>query len=159
MRLGIISDTHGHLRNTQAGVKRLEERGVDQILHCGDIGSPAIPGLITRPAHFVWGNVDQDVEELREAIAEAGHTCHERCGEWELEGIRLALVHGDDPKVWQRVTQEGARDVVCFGHTHRREARWVGTTLLMNPGAVYRATPHTVAILELPQRTVEFLEF
>lgn len=159
MLLGIISDTHGHIRNTLDGLRLLEQKGVEQILHCGDIGSLAIPQLFSLPTHFVFGNVDHDDIDLRLCIQEAGHTCHERFGKLEMAGIHIALLHGDDAGRWQTTVHSGDFDLVCFGHTHRRENRTVGKTLLLNPGAVYRATPHTVAVLELPQRQVEFLEF
>jgi predicted phosphodiesterase len=39
---------------------------------------------------------------------------------------------------------------VCHGHTHRRREERVGKTLVLNPGAIYRANPHTFAIVDLP---------
>ncbi len=159
MLLGLISDTHGHFRNTLDGLRLLEARGVDQLIHCGDIGSPAIPGLFSLPSHFIFGNVDQDENELRSSIQDAGHTCHDRFGSLELAGTSIAFLHGDDGRRWEATINAGTWDLVCFGHTHRRESRYIGKTLLLNPGAVYRATPHSVALIELPQRQVEFLEF
>jgi putative phosphoesterase len=159
MLLGLISDTHGHIRNTLDGLRLLETMGVEQIIHCGDIGSLAIPRLFSPPTHFVFGNVDQDEDDLRSAIHEAGHMCHERFGKLELAGLQIAFLHGDDNRLWGTAVNGGNWDVVCFGHTHRRETRLVGNTLVLNPGAVYRATPHSVATIELPSRKVAFLEF
>ena len=159
MLFGIISDTHGHVRNTTEGLQLLAARGVERILHCGAIGSSAIPGLFSTPTHFVFGNVDHDVVELRLAIANAGHTCHERFGELTFAGVKIALLHGDDSRRFETTAKAGVWDLVCYGHTHRRESRYAGKTLLLNPGAVFRATPHTVATIELERRAVEFLEF
>ena len=159
MLLGLISDTHGHTRNTLDGLRLLEAIGVERIIHCGDIGSLMIPRLFTTPTHFVFGNVDQDEDDLRSSIQEAGHTCHDRFGDLELAGLNIAFLHGDDGRRWEATINSGNWDLVCFGHTHRRESRYVGQTLLLNPGAAYRATPHSVATIDLPQRRVEFLEF
>jgi predicted phosphodiesterase len=42
MRIGIVSDTHGHLHNTLSAVRMLESLDVAAVLHCGDICSTAI---------------------------------------------------------------------------------------------------------------------
>jgi putative phosphoesterase len=159
MLLGVISDTHGHARNTLDGLRLFGTFGVEQILHCGDIGSPIIPKLFSVPTHFVFGNVDQDEEELRQAIQEAGHHCLGRFGSLELEGVSIAVIHGDDVAKWTATVNANVWDLVCSGHTHRRESRRIQKTLLLNPGAVYRATPHSVAIVDLPKLEVQFLEF
>ena len=56
MRIGVISDTHGHL-DPRAAVAL---RGVAHILHAGDIGDPAIIGTLAAiaPITAVYGNVD-----------------------------------------------------------------------------------------------------
>ena len=159
MLLGVVSDTHGHTRNTLDALRLLDSMGVEVIVHCGDIGSPVIPALFTIPTHFVFGNVDQDEEELREAIKHAGHQCHDRFGDLLLGNVRIALIHSDDSARWNLTIHAGKWDLVCFGHTHRRESKWLNKTLLLNPGAVYRANPHSVATVDLPALDVQFLEF
>ena len=65
MRIGVISDTHGHVANTWAAARLLKSLEVEQVLHCGDIGTPAIPKLLTAwPTHFVFGNCDHETDEL-----------------------------------------------------------------------------------------------
>src|SRR5690242_7818092 len=97
MRIGVISDTHGHVMNTMAAVRMLESLEVQAVLHCGDIGSPEIPKLLTKwPAHFVFGNCDSDCDELRTAIERQGMACYGRFGNLELACRRIALIHSDD---------------------------------------------------------------
>jgi len=57
-RLGLISDTHGLLR--EEAVRAL--RGSDLILHAGDVGSPKILATLKTiaPVFVVRGNVDTD---------------------------------------------------------------------------------------------------
>jgi putative phosphoesterase len=150
MRIGVISDTHGHTANTLAAVRMLESLDVQAVLHCGDIGSPGIPKLLAAwPAHFVFGNCDGDPDALRGAIEQAGMACYGRFGNLELAGRRIALIHSDDAKLFRRVTTSGEYDLVCYGHTHQAEQHREGKTLVVNPGALFRATPHSIAVVDL----------
>ncbi len=159
MLLGLISDTHGHLAYTLDAVRMLREFDVTLVLHCGDIGSAAvIEALAEWPTHYVFGNCDRGLENsLRGAIERVGHTCHERFGELELEGLRVAWLHGDDERRLAATLSGGQYHVVCSGHTHVARSARTGDTLAINPGAVYRANPRSVAVLELPSRELTSL--
>lgn len=149
MLLGIISDTHGHRAYTLEAVRMLESLGIEALLHCGDIGSPEIVDLVTAwPTHFVFGNVDYDEVVLQAAIVAAGQNCHGRFAQLSLGGCQIAMLHGDDlPRLHQSVTS-GNYDLVCHGHTHQAHQSQHGPTLLLNPGALYRATPHSIATFD-----------
>jgi uncharacterized protein len=150
MRIGVISDTHGHATNTLAAVRMLESLDVEAVLHCGDIGSREIPKLLTAwPAHFVFGNCDHDSDELRAAIDAAGLACYGLFGSLELAGRRIALLHSHDARLFRHVCTCGDYDLVCYGHTHQAEQHRAGKTLILNPGALYRATPHSLAVVDL----------
>jgi putative phosphoesterase len=158
MRIGVISDTHGHVANTLSAVRLLESLDVEQILHCGDIGTATIPKLLDRwPAHFVFGNCDSETDELEAAIAEAGLACHGRFGEIELAGRKIALIHSDDARLFRATIAGGKYDLVCYGHTHEAEFHRDGKTLVLNPGALYRANPHTLAVVDLKTMEVEIV--
>ena len=160
MLLGVISDTHGHVRNSLDAIQRLQTARVNLIVHCGDIGSPQIVELFSDwTTHFVLGNVDHDTRELQAAIAAAGHIFHDRFGTLDIEGKRIAFLHGDDSRRWHETVNHGNYDLVCYGHTHKAELRKLNTTLLLNPGAVFRANPRSVAVVDLPNLTVEFLNW
>ena len=150
MRIGVISDTHGHVLNTLAAVRMLESLKVESVLHAGDIGSPQIPKLIAAwPTHFVFGNCDHDHDELRAAIEQAGLTSHGLFGDLMLAKRRIALLHSHDARLFHRVCTSGEYDLVCYGHTHAGEQHRQGKTLILNPGALFRATPHSLAVVEL----------
>lgn len=158
MRLGVVSDTHGDLPRTTAAVRMLESLEVAVVLHCGDIGTPDVVSMFSEwPTHFVFGNCDHDRTTLNRAIETAGQTCHGLFGELELAGRRIAFLHGDDSQRLRETIDADRWDLVCHGHTHvvRQERR--GGTLILNPGAVHRANPHTVATVELPDRIVNVL--
>ena len=152
MIVGVVSDTHGHVEGTRSAVRLLESCEVQLVIHCGDIGSPEIVALFERwPTHFVFGNVDTPPTRLRQAIEAAGQTCHERFGVLELSGRRIAFLHGDDGARLRETSDSGEYDLVCYGHTHRAEQHRNGQTRIVNPGALFRAQPHSLAIARLPQ--------
>ena len=146
MKLGIISDTHGHLPNAQAAVRMLESLEVDEILHCGDIGSAEVANLFAAwPLHFVLGNCDSDAVDLRRGLISPQHQCHGRFADLTLGGKRIALLHSDDAKLFHKVIQSETYDLVCYGHSHIAEQHLVGKTLVLNPGALFRAARYTIA--------------
>lgn len=155
MLIGIVSDTHGHIGYTLPAVRMLESCDVQQVIHCGDIGSTEIVELFARwPTHFVFGNVDAQTVVLRAAIEAAGQTCHGRFGELDLDGRRIAFLHGDDQRRLRDTVDSGTYDLVCYGHTHEAEHHRSGKTTVLNPGALYRAQPHSLALVRLPELEV-----
>jgi len=156
MKIAVLSDTHGKIGSTRRALQLVRQHDVSAILHCGDIGSAAlIPLFADWPTHFVFGNVDYDEEQLRQAIQLAGQTCHDRFGSITLADTRIALLHSDDHQRFEQAITSGEFDLVCYGHTHRAEHHLEGNCLVLNPGALHRAKPHQFAIVDLPERTVE----
>lgn len=152
MLLGVVSDTHGHVAFAREAVRILESMSVDAVVHCGDIGAVEIVPLFAAwPTHFVFGNVDGDGVSLRRAIASAGLHCHERFGQVDLAGVSIAFLHGDDGRLLDETIASGRHRLVCHGHTHVARNQKVGGTLVLNPGALYRANPRSLAIVELPE--------
>lgn len=150
MKLGILSDTHGQVRRTRAAAEQLKARGVEAVIHCGDIGSQAVllelveafaPPAI--PVHAVYGNVDYD------DYVGAGIELHGRFADLELGGRRIAIVHGDDGGRLYVACTSGRYDYVFTGHTHAREDRRQGRTRIINPGALQRTPQPGVAVLDL----------
>jgi len=151
MLIGVVSDTHGHTGYTREAISVLESLPINLVLHCGDIGSTAIVPLFAKwPTHFVFGNVDHDGDELQAAIEAAGQTCHRRFGTLDVAGVKIAFLHSDDSRLFDETIRGGQYDLVCYGHTHDAEQHKAGKTLVLNPGALYRASPHTIATVELP---------
>ena len=152
MLIGIVSDTHGHVEFARPAIRMLESCEAELVIHCGDIGSEEIVGLFQRwPTHFVFGNCDTQHERLGRAIKAAGQTCHDRFGSLEAGGRKIAFLHGDDGQLLKETIAGGLYDLVCYGHTHIPEQHLEGRTLVLNPGALYRANPHSLAIVRLPE--------
>jgi hypothetical protein len=130
----------------------LENLQVDRVLHCGDVGAKEVVELFASwPTDFVVGNCDHHPERLAAIITEAGQTCHGQFGELQLDNRRIALLHGDDGAKLRAVTEQSQYDLVCYGHTHVAAIDRHGRTLAVNPGALYRANPHSLAIVDLTE--------
>lgn len=127
----------------------LESLEVDVVLHCGDVGGQdVVRQFHAWPTHFVAGNCDYDLDALGQAVRAENQHWHELFGDLTIDGRRVALLHSHDHKAFRRACRSGDYDLVCYGHTHVAEIEQSTTTLVLNPGAVYRANPHSVAVVE-----------
>jgi len=126
MRLGIIADTHGLLRPEVVALFR----GVDHILHGGDVGSPdVLAGLrALAPVTAVYGNVDGLA--LRQELPQVAAI--------RLDGFDIVVTHGDQlgrPTPETLVAAFPRAEILVFGHTHRPLLTLVDRTItVMNPG-------------------------
>ena len=140
MRIGVVSDTHGLVR---PGLLALL-RGVDAILHAGDVGDGAVLEALGElaPVHAVRGNVDGP--GLPETLA------------LELGGRRFGLAHGHLIGAQGReralVKLFPEAEFVVYGHTHEARLEVHGTQLVLNPGSCGPrrfSLPVTAGLLEL----------
>jgi putative phosphoesterase len=156
MRIGILSDTHNRYRNVETALGLLSDRGVDSVLHCGDIEDAQTVQLFQGfTTHFVFGNCDSDKAELRDAMDKIGVTLHEHFGSLEMEGRMIAWTHGDNQRLLRDLEQCGAYDFLFYGHSHHAERHRTGKTLVVNPGALHRAREKTFVILDLATGQLE----
>jgi putative phosphoesterase len=155
-KLGVISDTHRLLDETILAVHLFQEHEVQTVIHCGDIGGSAIvrafQGLDT---HFVFGNSDGEDDNLRLAAQATGNHFHDWFGSIEQSGKRIAFLHGHQSSKFEHELENGHWDLLCFGHTHIASLQMYGSTMVLNPGAFKRVFRPTIAIVTLPELTVE----
>jgi uncharacterized protein len=148
MKIGVLSDTHGEMGAAGQAIRILHEQYVDLVIHCGDVGAEVVPLLKGLPTHFVHGNMD-DPEQLREAVTEPEHMLHQQLGTLEIEGRRLAFLHGHDVTLLRHTIHSGNYDLVCHGHTHNFSSNFEGQTLVLNPGALGRTSRPSLATVDL----------
>lgn len=128
MRIGVISDTHGHLASGALAALA----GVELILHAGDIGKATILEALAgvAPVLAVRGNTDAGT-----ALARA----HPAMRWLEHEGVRIYMTHigGSPAELAAAMPPEPAMrpDVFIFGHTHVALLERVAGVLFLNPGA------------------------
>ena len=156
-RLGILSDSHDQAATLIAALALLQSRGAQFFIHCGDVCDPAmLDHLVGLPAALVWGNCD-DRRALQQYAAVLGLAFCGAMGDLTFAGKRIAFLHGDDAARQQQLLAAQQHDYLFHGHTHIAEDRRIGRTRLINPGALQRARTKTVALLDLPTDTLEFL--
>lgn len=155
-KLGIVSDTHGFLNETLLAVRLFREHGVQAVIHCGDIGGGGIVEAFQElEAHFVLGNMDCDEVTVRRVVEETGNHFHGWFGSIERAGKRIAFLHGHQSEKMDQEIESGNWDLICYGHTHVPALQMNGKTMLLNPGAFKNVLRPTIAIVTLPELTVE----
>jgi putative phosphoesterase len=162
IRLGILSDTHDSRDNTIQALKVLVEQGVERLIHCGDITRPATASLFEGwPIDFVYGNMDGDPTELEGIIGEIPGASIATRFTAEIDGVRIGACHGDDKRLLREMIRSGLYNYVFHGHTHRRRDEQIGTTRVINPGAVggMRHQTRSVCVLDLTSGEITFHEF
>ena len=158
MRIGILSDTHDRVEAMAAAMEILRRQGAEFFIHCGDVGSESVlDHLAGVPSAFVFGNTDWDRAPLVRYAEQIGVACHGALADLELGGKKVAVTHGDDFKLKQRILAEQRHDYLLQGHTHVREDKRIGKVRLINPGALHRAKEKTVALLDTDADRLAFL--
>lgn len=136
--IGVISDTHGLLRPEAVAALR----GVNRIIHAGDIGKPEILKELSgiAPVTAVRGNNDKggwaDGLRDRELV--------------EIEGVRIYVLH--DVKELEIASQPAGVRVVIAGHSHKPLVEHRNGVLHVNPGSAGPRRfklPVTIALLKI----------
>ena len=138
MLIGVISDTHGLLRPETIGALR----GVEMILHAGDIGKPEILSKLQTiaPVRAVRGNNDKadwaaNIPD-RQVI--------------DVDQVSIYMLH--DLKELDLVPEAASFNVVIAGHSHKPLIEVRKGVLYVNPGSAgpFRfSLPVTVALLNV----------
>jgi putative phosphoesterase len=162
MKVGIISDTHGQVDLAHNAAKEFIFRGVEAILHCGDIGSDMVLTEMASmfqalqiPLYVVLGNCDC-VEDWDFYPRDIGVQVLGRFGQLELCEKKIAIIHSDDERVFDEAASSGNHDYLLFGHTHVRHDKRVNRTRLINPGSAGRGMHPSCAVLDLKADELEF---
>src|SRR5688500_6898191 len=102
--IGILSDTHDRADAMAAGLRMLQDAGAEYFIHCGDIGSQRCIDLLagTKSA-FVFGNCDFDRASLARYATSIDVPCFGNYADLTLDNRRIAVIHGDDFKLKQRL--------------------------------------------------------
>jgi len=161
MLLGILSDSHGHVGPVRRALALFDRKGVEHVIHCGDVGGrEVLDELVGRPCHFVWGNTDYGPFDpsMRTYVEAMGLPWPEIIPlRLQLAGKRILVFHGHEQNMMESLSRLQA-DYILHGHTHQTRDERRGTTRIINPGALHRARPLTVATLNLNTDELEFIE-
>lgn len=156
MKIGLISDTHDHVKNITKAVSLFRNQEVRRLLHAGDFCSPfTIPLYKGYEMDAVFGNNDGDHFRLIGKFSESGISIHNEFYETEINACRIALYHGTQPAITNALAKCGSYDLVISGHTHEVVNRVVGNTIMLNPGSAHGFDAEaTVAVFDTETRKV-----
>jgi len=144
MLVGVISDTHGVLRPEAVAAMR----GVEHILHAGDVGDAVILDQMEQiaPLTAIRGNIDRGG----------------RCGRLpetelvELGGQSLYMLH--DRMALDLDPVAAGIAAVISGHSHHPAIEWRKGVLYFNPGSAGPrrfSLPVSVGFLEISKSGIE----
>ena len=136
MKIGIISDSHDHHANVLKAVEIFKQHKVEYILHAGDIVSPFTANAFSavENAKFiaVFGNNDGEKVMLKSTIESFGGQIHHDPHHGKIAGKNFFMTH--KPSVIDEAVASEKYDIIIYGHTHIKDIRTVGKTLIINPG-------------------------
>lgn len=156
MKIGLISDTHNNITLTKRAVEIFREKGIELIIHAGDLTSPKIVELFFPvKCVFVLGNSDIDVEMINLRAEEMGCGKVGECCELEVDGKKIFVLHGNDVPMFRKAVSSGKYHYIIKGHTHFFENYVSCSTRVINPGTLYGDEECTVAILDTETDKVE----
>lgn len=145
MKIGVISDTHGSLNNTEKALDILKD--CDTILHLGDVlyhgprnalpedYNPKDLAVILKSMDnviYTRGNCDSDVDQM---VIEHDLTQKHRI--MNLGSHRILTIHGyeEDEDRRIRIAKTNKCDIVITGHTHVKVLDKKDDVILLNPGS------------------------
>ena len=156
MLIGLLSDTHirisGYRNNlgqlcASAFPSQIKDafKGVDLILHAGDIYTVPILDELQRIAPVLVSEGDDDpFEIMNDKRVKSKHIL-------TVEGVTIGLAH--QWEMWSLDGQEKLPAVIVFGHLHKASLENHGSILWVNPGSPifpsYQYKPGTVALLNI----------
>jgi hypothetical protein len=161
MKIGVLSDTHDSLFNLIFALEGLRERGIETVIHCGDLTDFE---LLSRFEGFrliyLLGNMDHasgTIAKLVQKMNPDNFVGLVFTG--KLGGASVAATHSHlDGKVMELV-QSGRYQWIFHGHTHQRRDETIRGTRIVNPGALggLRRGLRTYCVADLSAPSVEFV--
>ena len=151
MKIGILSDTHDDIDNTNKAIDIFQENDVKAVIHAGDIISPPVITEFYRLTEKgvklfgIFGNNDGEKHGLEDAFEFIDGKLLGDIGKIEVDGLKFCIYHGHDVKKKKKMLDSGKFDVFIYGHSHTRypkeeEPMVINNTIVLNPG-----TAHSVA--------------
>ena len=157
--IGIISDTHENEEAVKKAVKIFKEKNVEFVVHCGDIISPPMleyfRGLKMK---FVFGNNDGETNGLNNTAKKFGFEELADEKKFEYKEKKFYVYHGTKRNKLDEAIKSNKYDYVLTGHTHIKRDDKIGDTRVINPGALFRIYPYTIALLDVEKDKLEFVK-
>jgi putative phosphoesterase len=155
MKIGVVSDTHKHLKNFEMAVRQMKKLGVEMIVHLGDdYADPDDIGendIVRVPG--VYSDQYQDPGIANRRVMDLAG--------WQVLLSHTREAHPNDcvddlkPEALIQCKQVNA---VLYGHTHIPDASKESGVVFVNPGHLKdddkKGNPPTFAVVEFDEHDV-----
>jgi hypothetical protein len=155
MNIGVMSDTHDNIDKINKSINIFNDRGVEFVIHCGDVVSPfaAIPLKNLKCDYVgVFGNNDGDLLMINKVTSNRFYKMPKKI---ELNKKSIIIFH--EPFIIDNIDEDV--DFLLYGHTHIKDLRKKGEQIIINPGTVsgYLVGEANICIVNLSTKAVEFI--
>jgi putative phosphoesterase len=162
MKIGVMSDTHDQLSNLTYVLHTFRERGIETVIHCGDLTSLEMVShfqgfrLIYPFGNMVFatGAIQSRLQRQREDNF-AGLVFRGSLG-----SVPVAATHGHLEGRVMLLVKERRYQWVFHGHTHQKRDETIQGVRIVNPGALggLGRESRSFCVVDLETGTVEFLK-
>ncbi len=168
MKIGVMSDTHGSLKNTKKALDFLEECEV--ILHLGDVlyhgprnplpedyNPKELASLLKQRDDIIYirGNCDSDVDQM---VIE--HDLTKKMRIINKGSHRILALHGyeEDENYRIKLAKSNNCDIVITGHTHIKMLEKKDGIILLNPGSSSMPKDNTKSVAIIDDNTINLID-
>lgn len=160
MKIGVLSDTHNNLSNLLIALDTFRERGIETIIHCGDLTRlEMLTHLEGVRVIYTIGNMDVMTGTIRKHLEKmrkdnfAGTIFKGTLG-----GVPVAATHSHIEGTLMKLIREGRYKWLFHGHTHDKRDEVIKGVRIVNPGALggLGREPRTFCVVDLAEEAVEF---
>ncbi|MDO8503678.1 MAG: YfcE family phosphodiesterase [bacterium] len=157
MKILIISDSHGNLKNLEHAIGFARAVRLAAIIHCGDWDTPQAVEVVKRSGLVVYGVLgNADIDPLVTSNLEGTNIHFDKDFlEFETGKRKIGVCHF--PGKLEDATNSGKYDVLFHGHTHRKKDEVYGKIRVVNPGALSKTDSPSFAVYDTDKNSVEFI--
>lgn len=161
MKIGLLSDTHNNLSNLVAALETFHERGIQTVVHCGDLTDfDLVSHFDGFQLIYLTGNMDHASGTIQRRVMKlnaenfAGPVFR-----GQLDGVPVAATHSHIEGKVMELVQSGRYAWIFHGHTHQRRDEMIRGVRIVNPGALggLKRGPRTFCVVDLDEPNVEFI--
>ncbi len=156
MLIGLISDTHDRLPMIDRAIDVFQRRGVQAVIHPGDLVAPFAAERLLRyagPIYVIYGNNDGEREGLKKILPQIT----DGPVRLVMAGKKVLVHHFIE---WCEPNDIARADIVITGHTHEVVNEQQNGKLLLNPGECcgWVNDRATVGLLDTEAMSMEIVE-
>ena len=161
MKIGVLSDTHDNLSNMIAALEVFREQKISTIVHCGDLtGLEMVSHFVGFRVIYALGNMDTASRAMVKRINKmSDDNFAGTIFEGKVDGVWIAATHSHIKGVLHNLITKKKYAWIFHGHTHEKCDDLIGSTRVINPGALggMGREPRSFCTVDLVTQEVEFL--